>query len=77
MIFNKSSYLEEKRYIKAAWEAGGQAASLAKGEIVGKFGTVNKELFRGFNKELGKEAASFVAGDVGVPLIEHTTRTAY
>jgi RHS repeat-associated protein len=76
-IVNTSSYLGEKRYSKAAWEAGGLAASSATGGIVGKFGTVNKELFRGFNKELGKEAASFVAGDVGVPLIEHTTRTAY
>jgi hypothetical protein len=74
-VINTASYMAEKRYSKAGWEIGGEAASQITGGLGGKLIKPSKDLFRGYNQELGKEAASFIMGEIGVPIVEQQTKT--
>lgn len=45
--------------------------------LAGKLITPSKDLFRGYNGELGEQVISTVTGEVAVPIIEQQTKIAY
>ena len=74
---NTTTYLAEKRYSKAGWEAGGEAASAITGGVAGKLIKPSKDLFRGYNSELGEQVISTFTGEVATPIIEQQVKTVY
>lgn len=76
-VINTVSYMAEKRYGKAGWEAGGEVASALTGRLFDKVVTPSKALFNGYNVEVGKETGSFVAGEILVPMLEQTSKYQY
>lgn len=76
-FINAGTFYGEERYGDAAWEVGVEGVSGFVGFGAGKLITPSKNLFRGFNAELGEQAASSLMGEVIAPAVEKPIKTVY
>lgn len=58
------------RWQKGAWEGGKMVVESAIGHGAGKLITPSKQLFNGYNQELGKQLIEKMTGDIFIPNLE-------
>ena len=74
-VVNTSSYFYEGRIGKGSWELGKGIIEYAVPKGASKLITPSKQLFGGYNQEIGEEVISHVVSEVGIPIIEQGTKT--
>ena len=65
------------RWQKGAWEGGKMVVESAIGHGAGKLITPSKQLFNGYNQELGKQLIEKMTGDIFIPNLEVAYKTVY